>query len=335
MHTFFNDIYQSILDFSKSPKAHKLFSWLRRLLLLSIFVFLLYQFWEIGWEKVLASLPVNPFFYLLYVPIFLLLPGSELYIYRILWKTRFREIFPVLLVKKVYNNDVVGYSGEIFLFNWANRTLNKKNIDLLRDIKDNNVISSIISTVVTLIALFIFFETNPEIFNRWFQKIPNNELWYILISSIILTIIVYKFRKFLVSLPLKTSLRISFIHFIRHCLVLGIQIYQWHIVLPNVPMYVWFTFIAVQLVMTRLPFLPSVDLIFLSLSIKLTQIMGEPLAAITAIMTINSVMGKALHLGIYSYFQLFPGKDLDLKTVESTSLEPSLVDSVREITSRD
>jgi hypothetical protein len=300
------------------------------LFLAGVFIFLVYQLWQIGWKKVLESLPTDPVFYLLYIPIFFLLPGSEIFIYRILWKTRFRDIFPVLLVKKVYNSDVVGYSGEIFLFNWANRSLERQNLDLLRDIKDNNVISSIVSTLVTLIVLLLFFETNPETFNRWFQKIPNNELWYILLSLGILSFLIYKFRKYLVSLPLNKSLKISSIHFGRHCLGFFLQVYQWHIVLPNVPMYIWFTFIAVQLVMTRLPFLPNVDLIFLSLSIKLTQVMGAPLAAITAIMTINSVMGKAFHLSIYSYFQIFSTQKIELETVDSTAQNTSIPESLSE-----
>ncbi|HKI46298.1 MAG TPA: hypothetical protein VKA08_13295 [Balneolales bacterium] len=330
MHPFLRNIYQSYRGFSKSPTAKKLFYWLRKLFLAGVFIFLVYQLWQIGWEKVLKSLPTDPVFYLLYIPIFFLLPGSEIFIYRILWKTRFRDIFPVLLVKKVYNSDVVGYSGEVFLFNWANRSLEKQNIDLLRDIKDNNVISSIVSTLVTLIVLLLFFKTNPETFNRWFQKIPNNELWYILLSLAILSFLIYKFRKYLVSLPLNRSLEISSIHFGRHCLGFFLQVYQWHIVLPNVPMYIWFTFIAVQLVMTRLPFLPNVDLIFLSLSIKLTQVMGAPLAAITAIMTINSVMGKALHLSIYSYFQIFSTKKMELETVDPTSQNTSILESLSE-----
>lgn len=330
MHAFFKNIYQSYSDFSKSSKGRKLFYWLRKVFFVAIFGFLIYQLWQIGWEKVLHSLPTNPFFYLLYIPIFFLLPGSELFIYRVLWGTRFRDIWPTLLVKKVYNSDVVGYSGEIYLFNWANKSLDKRNLDLLRDIKDNNVISSIVSTLVTLIVLLLFFETNPETFNRWFQKIPNNELWYILISLGILSILIYKFRKYLVSLPLYKSSQVFLMHFGRHCLGFFLQVYQWHIVLPNVPMYIWFTFIAVQLVMTRLPILPNIDLIFLSISIKLTQVMGAPLAAITAIMTINSVMGKALHLSIYSYFQMLPNKKTEVENVHEDSTKPSVIQALSE-----
>jgi len=309
---FFKRTYHSWNNFSKTPKAHKLIKLLRRVFLTGVLSFLIYQFMQIGWLKVLSSLPTNPLFYLLYIPLFFQLPGSELFIYRILWGIRIGDIWPALLVKKVYNNDVVGYSGEVFLFNWANRSLRKKSVELMRDVKDNNVISSIISTIVTLIVLLLFFKSNPGIFTRWFQKIPNNQLWYIVISLAILSFLIYKFRKYLVSLPLKTSLKISFIHFIRHCVGFIIQVYQWHIVLPHVPMYVWFTFMAVQLIITRLPFLPNVDLIFLTVSIKLTQAMGAPLASVTAIMTVNSVMGKALNISIYSYFNIFSKSSLEI-----------------------
>ncbi|HKJ32348.1 MAG TPA: hypothetical protein VKA34_11005 [Balneolales bacterium] len=235
-------------------------------------------------------------------------------------------------MKKVYNSDVIGYSGEIFLFNWANRSVDKKSVELMKDLKDNNIISSIVSTLITLIVLLLFFKSNPSTFNRWFQKIPNNEIWFILLSLIVLSVLVYKFRNYLFSLPLDTSLKISSIHFIRHVFAFFIQVYQWHIVLPNVPMYVWYTFMAVQLVMTRFPFMPSMDLVILSISIKLTQAMGEPLAAITAIMTINSVLGKGLHLLIYSYYQIFSKESLE---VDNTTSAPVNLNAIPEPTQQD
>lgn len=317
MSFYLKKLYQRWKAFSKTPKAQILFKWLRRIFVTAVLLFLIHQFLEIGWQKVLSSLPTNPFFYLLYIPFFFALPISELFIYRILWKIRFRDIWPALLVKKVYNSDVVGYSGEVFLFNWADRSIDKKTFDVMREVKDNNVISSIVSTFFTLLVLLLFFESNPSTFNHWFQKIPNNELWYLLIAVAITGILVYKFRNYLVSLPLKKSSEISSIHFIRHCFVFFIQVLQWHIVLPGVPMYVWFTFMAVQLVMTRLPILPNMDLIFLSISIQLTKAMGAPLAAITAIMTIDTVMGKSMHLLIYSYYQVFSKKSLEVENVNT------------------
>lgn len=327
---FFYSIYQSWTSFSKTKKGEKLIYWFKKLFLIGVLAYLVYQFWQIGWENVLKSLPTAPGFYLLYIPIFFLLPISELFIYRILWKTKFRDLWPVLLVKKVYNRDVIGYSGEVFLFNWASSFVGKRKMELLRDIKDNNVISSIVSTLMTLIVLLIFFKSDPGTFTRWFQKIPNSEIWYILISVIIIAALIYKFRKYLISQPLNTSLKISLIHFSRHCIGFILKVYQWHIALPKVPLYVWFTFMAIQLVMTRLPFLPNMDLIFLGLSIKVGQALGAPLASITAMMSINSIMGRTLNLSTYSYFQFLSPRSLKKRMNETIVKDPPISQELKE-----
>ena len=59
--------------------------------------------------------------------------------------------------KKVLNTDVIGYSGEVFLYVWAKDKLIKDKSDLIIFIKDNNIISSLSSWFISTTLLFLFF----------------------------------------------------------------------------------------------------------------------------------------------------------------------------------
>lgn len=291
------------LPFIKTPLARLILKWGRRLFVIGILTYMIFKFSEIGWAKLFHSLPVNIWFYVIYIPLFFILPISEIFIYRVLWTVPRKKLWTALLVKKVFNHDILGYSGEVFLFWWARQQLKLKDSRIIRDIKDNNVISVVVSMLATLTALLLFLSTNPDIFNKWYKKVPNSQWIFIGISLVIIGALIYKFRSRIFSLPLKTSMSIFSIHLIRHLIVFILQVYQWHVVLPNIPMYVWFTFMAVLMTVTRLPFLPNVDLLFLSISITLTKTMGVPIAGVMAVLTINSVLDRILHFFIYVYYE--------------------------------
>lgn len=287
----------------RTPAAQSILKWSRRLFVAGILVYMIYRFSEIGWGNIYHSLPTNPWFYVLYIPLFFSLPFSEIFIYRALWTVSRKRLGTALLVKKVFNHDILGYSGEVFLFWWARQELHLKDGEVMRDIKDNNVISVVVSMLSTLFALLLFLTTTPAVFTKWFHKIPDGQWYFVGISAVILAGLIYRFRKQIFSLSLKTSATIFSIHLIRHVAVFVIQIYQWHVVLPDVPFYVWFTFMALLLVVTRLPFLPNIDLLFLTISYSLSKIIGAPIAGVMAMLAVNSVLDRILHFFIFIYYQ--------------------------------
>ena len=315
------------LTILKKPWMKTTIKVVRILFVASILGYILVQFFEIGWDKLLGSLPAKPLFYILYLPLFFLLPFSEVIIYKIIWSVSFRRLFTALLVKKVYNSEVLGYSGEVFLFWWVRKEIDRSNIDVMRIIKDNNVISAIVSTLFTIIILFVFFETNPTVFNSWIRKIPDGQLYFLIISAVVITALVIKFKKYIISLSLISSLEIFSIHFIRHILLVVIQIYQWHIILPQISLHVWFTFVVAQMVLAILPFVPNKDLLFISISISMSTILQAPLAAVTAILLVNSVLDRTLHLSIYSWYQF-----LAQKKKAFADLSPESVSAIKKST---
>ena len=306
----------------KAPRGKVILKWSRIIFIAAILCYMVVHFFEIGWGNLWNNLPVKPLFYILYLPLFFLLPLSEGIIYKIIWPVSYRKLFTALLVKKVYNSEVLGYSGEVFLFWWVRKETGGNSTDIMRLIKDNNVISAIVSSLFTIVILFIFFETNPTIFNSWVQKIPDSQLYFLIISAGIVTVLAIKFKKYIISLSLISSLEIFAIHFLRHVLLVVIQIYQWHIILPEISLHIWFTFIVAQIVLAILPFVPNKDLLFISISISMSTMLQAPLAAVTAILLVNSVLDRTLHLIIYSYYQFFTQKKKMLTDLQPASPEP-------------
>ena len=304
-----------------TPRAKFILKWLRIIFVAAVLCYMVVHFFEIGWGNLWKSLPQRPLFYILYFPLFFMLPLSEVIIYKIIWPVSYRKLFTALLVKKVYNSEVLGYSGEVFLFWWVRKDVGGSNTDIMRLIKDNNVISAIVSTLFTVIILLIFFETNPTIFNSWVQKIPDSQLYFLIISAGILTALVIKFKKYIISLSLISSLEIFAIHFLRHVLLVVIQIYQWHIILPEISLHVWFTFVVAQIVLAILPFVPNKDLLFISISMSMSAMLQAPLAAVTAILLVNSVMDRTMHLIIYSYYQFITQKKKMITNLQTESPE--------------
>lgn len=202
----------------------------------------------------------------------------------------------------------MGYSGEVYLYLWARKKLKLKDSEILKPVKDNNIISSVASTLITILLLGIFVFTGEIKLLDWLHAQNKIYIYGGIILLIILILLTIRFRHLVISMPLKTAGMIFAIHFTRLLLGQTLQVLQWYIALPTIPFYVWFTFVSFQVVMSRIPFLPNNDLIFLGASIKMTQMMHVPLAGVAAIMVANSVLGKVANILIFSGMSFFNKK---------------------------
>ena len=107
--------------------------WTNRILLIGVFGYLILQLTSLDWGETLREIPTNPLFYLIFAGIYFGLPIAESFIYRILWGAPFTKIFPELLKKRVYNKDVLNYSGEAHLYAWARKNVDRSDKQLLLD----------------------------------------------------------------------------------------------------------------------------------------------------------------------------------------------------------
>jgi hypothetical protein len=266
------------------------------LFLVAILGWLFVQMSGIGWERIWQALPRTPWFYVIFAAAYLILPLTEALIYRVSWGFRYIEGIPAFFKKRVYNNDVLGYAGEIYLFTWARRKMNLTDGQVLRTIRDNNIVSSFASTSVAIALLAAFVFTGQIQINNWL--IDYNRL-HVAMAGIVIVVVVLlaaRFRRYLYSLSLKLTVALFAIYVTRLLIANVLQVTQWAVVEPQVPMQTWFTFLAMMIIMDRIPLLPNRDLIFMGIGLQLAAVTAVAPAAMAGMLLVNSVMAKALNL---------------------------------------
>lgn len=270
--------------------------------------YLVYQLYDIGLNDILESLPRIPLFYFLYLVIYFSLPIAEVFIYRIKWPISFRDSLPVFIQKKVLNTDVVGYSGEVYLYLWAKKYIGEPAKELFLFIKDNNVLSSLASGIVTLFLL-IFFITKGYININDYMSGINHWGWLLIALGVVIAVaLVYKFRKAIFGLSRADSIKIFSLHAGRIIFINVIQILQWHVARPDIAIPVWFTFSAVQILSSRIPFLPSTDVLFVTVALEMSGAVSVPKEELVGILTANLILNRILNVSSYLVSKLYERK---------------------------
>lgn len=294
-----------ITGFFKTERGKTTLKWIQRIINVTVLVWLVYEVSNIGWLKVWQSLPVQPSFYLLFLLIFFQLPLFEIWIYRITWTFDALKSAPIFLLKRVYNKDVLGYSGELYFFVWAKKTLQMDATEIFKIIKDNNIISSVSSTFISFGLLAIFIFTDQIKVLDWISNQNQTYFWGGLILIVVIVALFLKFRHHVISMPLKTAYKIFGIQTFRQLLGQTFNLLMYYVVMPDVPFYIWFTFIAMEIILSRIPFLPNRDLIFAGMSISLSGNIAIEKDAIAGIVIAKSVLNKIGSLGVFALANLF------------------------------
>lgn len=295
----FVNLRQKWSAFRESKRGKLLLKIFQYIFVAGILAYLINQLTEIGWGRVWQSLPTTPWFYVLFLFLYFALPISEQFIYGTSLNFSFSEGLSVFIQKKIYNTDVLGYSGEAYFFVWARKHLEESDGYILKIIKDNNIISSITSTLVAAILLSIFLYIGQinlrEIFNF------DSSYFYVFAAVVVVSIIalVY-FRKYVISMPFDVASKIFGIHLLRLIFVYSVEIFQWMIVIPEIPIYIWFTYMSIKIISTRIPFLPSRDLLFIGASLEISKFLNVSGAGIAGILLASNVLSKLMNIGLYS-----------------------------------
>ena len=308
--TVFNLYRAKVKSFFNSPPGKRLLKFVTYLFQVLIIGIIIYQLTGIGWANIWASLPTEPLFYLLFLFIYFLLPLSETIAYKISWGIPYFKSIPIFIKKRIFNKDVMGYSGEIVLMHWGVKTLSIDKKQAFKDIRDMNIISSAASTFVALGLLVVLILTGQI---RALDYLIADDIWagtgaldYV-IGSVLLVIllgVIYRFRKYLFSMSFSVSYKVFLIHSFRMLILYAAQILQWHIVLPELSLEIWFTFLSVNIVISRIPFLPSQEFIATGTNIELAKVLNAPVAAVSGILLVHDVLGKVLNLILYVYYTI-------------------------------
>lgn len=291
--------------FSRSRRGQRLLRVARQGLTVGIIGYLVYRMSHIGWGEIWNSLPRTPWFYVIFGAIYLCLPFFQALIFSTIWDKRLWTLFPASLKKRVYNKDILSYSGDVYLYFWGRRNLDLPAREILHHIKDNAIVSSVASTFVGfgLLALFLFsgYIALPDFIARY-------EVAYSIGAVAVAVgggIAAANFRQTVFLLPGRLLLVILGLHLTRLFFTQGLLVLEWNVAIPEVDLQIWFTFLAVHIITTRIPLLPSRDLIFLAAGIELAGIVQVPRAAIAGLLGVHSVLDKSLNLTLFAAVSLW------------------------------
>lgn len=267
----------------------------------ALVAYLVWQLQQIGFQALLQAMPKTPSFYLIFIVLYFTLPITEQYIYRLSLNFDFWTGFKIFTKKKVLNQELVGYSGEAYFYWWAQKNLPESPQKIRQVIKDNTIISALTSTLSSIVLLSLFFYfVNANIFDSPFFSRNNIILGAIvLLVLLILTLI---FRKKILSVDKKTAQKMFAVHQIRIMWLYSLEILQWTLVIPSIPFFVWFTFLSVRIIASRIPFLPNQELLFISASLEISKYVEISEAAIAGILLTSTVLSKVLNLLFYLLF---------------------------------
>jgi hypothetical protein len=295
---------QRIIDvvraFGARPGVRRALRVIQGVLFVAVVVFLVIQLSEVGWREVFSALPENPWFYAIFTLRFFAQPLTEIPAYELVWRTPLWRHWTAFLRKRVYNFAVMGYSGEAFFTLWARRTLNLSDRDIVVGVKDNNLISALVSNAATaaiVAALFFLGDLEREI-----DAIPGGAALFALafLSAASLAVAVTMFRRQLIQLPKGMTRKIIAINAARIVLVFVLHAMLYQSAIPSAPLAAWLIFIALQLVLSRVPFVPNQDIVFLTAALSLAPEIGAPEAAIAGMLLAEAGLSQIFNLSLFA-----------------------------------
>jgi hypothetical protein len=319
--------------FSESSSGKRIVATLRYLVLAAILAFLVYEVMLVGWKDVLENPPTTPIYYILFLLLYFLLPTAELLIYRLLFDFPLMKSYPAFIKKRVLNREVLGYSGEVFFFSWARRHFETDDAHLAETIRDNNIISSAASTLVAVILLGIFLSLGQVSIT---EIIGDNVGYYAVAAAIvlgILTPVAIRFRRYIFSMPLKSTAMIFGVQVFRLVVGQSLQIGMWAVVIPEVSIGTWFSYAAISIALTRIPFLPNHALIFAGTGIALSTKLGVPQAPWASMLLVGTALDKILNVSLFGLITAYDSahKRKTDESDEETGTDPGAGDSDRPV----
>ena len=292
----FRDLIARWKTFVETPRGALLIRIVRYGVTLLVLGYLIQKLLAVGWQDVWDARPRTAWFYILGLLVYFSIPVTEMFIYRLIWKQPMARHFPAFMKKRIFNQDVIGYSGEVYFTSWAQKNLGLSLRRVAEAVRDNNIISSLASTSIALILIVTFLTIGRLGFDQLLTEESRNYILPFVGVLLILGVLFARFRKYLFSMPLKLAVIIFGVQCSRLLLGQALRIAQWSVALPAVSVEVWFSLAAASLVLSRIPFVPSQDLVFLGVGVEMSSMLGISEAAMFGMLAVSSAVDKLLNL---------------------------------------
>jgi hypothetical protein len=246
------------------------------------------------WAEVWRSLPASPWFYLLFLARFFLQPTVEALCYTAVWGINMFRYFGALLIKLVMNFSVAGGSGDLYFLVWAVRTLRISYRKAFSGIKDVTLLSAAAANVVAVVVLGGYFAFGDLTLTEKVRPGVLSIIIGVTLGAAILSLSVIFFRGKVLGVGRRNMWRIIGYHVVRsggNLVLLGLQ---WTVGLPGSVFTAWFSFLVVELVVQRTPFIPAREFLFLSVALALADTVDAPQAQVTALFLADTAMRQII-----------------------------------------
>ncbi len=257
-------------EFNPAPQLKSLLEkggnwqrWLSGAISIALFVAIVIQLKDFGFANAAATLPASPIFWIAFLAYYLAVPVSEWIIFKRLWGLPFNG-FLALLRKLVSNEVLFGYSGEAYFYSWARRH-SKIVTAPFGAIKDVSILSAIAGNIVTLTMLAVAWPLVGHV-------TPNLHPRAVFFSAALMigtSMLIFLFKNRIFSLPRPELWWIFFVNIGRVIVMTLLMGVMWNTALPQVSLILLILLATLQLLVMRLPLIPSRELVFASLAVFL------------------------------------------------------------------
>lgn len=237
--------------------------WLGPVISLGIFGAVLFQLRHLQFAAVIAMVPTNPIFWLVFGAYYLSTPAVDFLIFRRLWGLPAAG-FGALTRKFVGNEILLGYIGEVHFYSWARARL-KMVASPFAAVKDVAILSAVAGNVVTLIVLAAAY---PFLGVLHLGLAPST-IMLAVATTLGTSLVLLVLRGRLLNLATPDLAFVALAQFGRVLLTTLLPALLWHIVLPQVAVGWWLLLAALRLLLSRLPLLPNKDFVFAGVAVVL------------------------------------------------------------------
>lgn len=249
----------------------------------------IYQLHDIGFAKLLQNIPTHPLFYLFFLGLFMSLPVSDFFIYRQLVPINFWEGQKFFIRKRFLNTSLLAYSGEVYIYNWVKSTFNIDKKRALKFIQNTNISSLFVSWInVYVFALYLFFFDKSDLFLNIYTDAKFIFYGFLFLFIGLLLFVVSRIKKE----QFTEQITIFLIHFGRSAANVFFQTFQWFIIMPDAGFPVFISYMGIQFLISRLPALTNKDIIFVSLTIYLSNSTQVPVDIFSSALVVNLILNR-------------------------------------------
>ncbi|MFH0729325.1 MAG: hypothetical protein V2B19_23660 [Pseudomonadota bacterium] len=275
-----------------------------------ILFYLVFRLNAIGWKTLITAVPSAPAFYVLVFGRFFVSPAFQTFIFSILWRHRPHRLFPVFMMKQVFDRDVMDYTGEIYLLVWAKKNLRIPTRQILHILKDNTILSSVASIVLASGWLLVFCCFGPlTVSEDWRNMAARYTPWIIPCLSVVIVLFI-KLKKSILFLSAKLLWTTYALHTLRLLVGQALLLAQWATAMPDTPLMKLLTMLAVWIVVIQIPLIPSKELLCIGVGVEISGLLGLPASQTASMLIAAGALNKAINILIVSISLFVRGRKL-------------------------